>query len=314
MRVLLPEHHRRSADWAGLLALVGMWGTAFLFIRIGVETVPPLSVAAGRIATAAAVLVAAVRLTGLRFPTAGRLWLHLLVLGLVGNALPFFLIGWGQERIASGLAGILMAVIPIATLLLSHFLVAGERLTGRKLAGFALGFLGVAALMGREALLQFGGSASDLLRQAAVLGGALCYATNLILARRLPEIHPLVASASVMLVASLVMVPLALVLDAPLRLAPSTGSLVAVLWLGLVPTAAATIVYFRLVSSAGPTFVALVNYLIPIVAVAAGVAAFGERPGWGALLALALILSGIGLSQVPGAEPLPEAARRREVA
>ena len=313
MRVL-PGHHRRSADWAGLLALVGMWGTAFLFIRIGVETVPPLSVAAGRIVTAAALLVAAVRLTGLRFPTPGRLWLHLLVLGLVGNALPFFLIGWGQERIASGLAGILMAVIPIATLLLSHFLVAGERLTGRKLAGFALGFLGVAALMGREALLQFGGSASDLLRQAAVLGGALCYATNLILARRLPEIHPLVASASVMLVASLVMVPLALVLDAPLRLAPSTGSLVAVLWLGLVPTAAATIVYFRVVSSAGPTFVALVNYLIPIVAVAAGVAAFGERPGWGALLALALILSGIGLSQVPGAEPLPEAARRREVA
>ncbi len=284
-------------DWASLLTLVVVWGTAFAFIHLAVQTIPPLSVAAGRIVSAAAVLYVAVRAAGLRLPPPGRIWLHFLVLGIVGNVLPFYLISWGQERIASGVAGILMAMNPLVTLVLAHFLVLGEHLSRNRVGGFALGFAGVVVLMGPEALLGIGGEGSDLVRQAAVLGGSLCYATNAILTWRLPETHPLVAAAAVLLVASVVVVPGALMLDSPLVLAPSTQSLAALAWLGLVPTAVATVVYFRIVASAGPTFLSLVNYPVPVVAVLTGAVLFGEQPQWTALVALALILGGIALSQ-----------------
>ena len=145
-------------DWIGLAALVLMWGTAFVFIRLGVETIPPEGVAAGRIASAALLLCAAVRLSGLRFPRLGRIWLHFLVLGIVGNALPFFLIGWGQERVDSGLSATLMAVNPLVTLVLAHRFVPGERMTPGRTAAFLVGFAVIVVLIGPEALREFGGS------------------------------------------------------------------------------------------------------------------------------------------------------------
>lgn len=297
--------HHDLADWLSLLALVAVWGTAFAFIRLAVETVPPATIAAGRILSAALVLLGAVRLAGLRLPSEVRTWAHFLLLGIVGNALPFFLISFGQEKVASGLAGILMAVNPLATLVLAHFFVAGERLSVARALGFVLGFAGVVVLLGAEALSEPG--EGSLLHRAAVLGGALCYATNAILTRRMPETHALVASAGVLAVASLATVPAALLLDPPGSFEPSSGSLVAVLWLGLVPTAAATILYFRVVASAGPTFFSLVNYPVPVVAVVTGALTYGERPGWTALAALVLVLAGIALSQrragVPVASP-----------
>ncbi len=292
-------------DWASLLTLVVVWGTGFAFIHLAVQSIPPLSLAAGRIVSGAAVLYVAMRAAGLRLPPLGRIWLHFLVLGIVGNVLPFYLISWGQERVASGVAGILMAMNPLVTLLLAHFFVLGEYLSRNRTSGFALGFAGVVVLMGPEALLGIGGGGSDVVRQGAVLGGSLCYATNAILTRRMPVTHPLVAAAAVLLVASAVVVPGALILDSPLELAPSTQSLAALAWLGLVPTAAATVVYFRVVASAGPTFQSLVNYPVPVVAVLTGAVLFGEQPEWTALVALALILAGISLSQWGPAGVLP---------
>ncbi len=166
---------RRSArDWILLGLLVFMWGTAFGFTRVAVASVPATTLVAGRVAIAALVLRAALVLTRRRLPARGRIWLHFFAMASLGTALPFFLISWGQERIDSGLAGILMAVMPLTTLVLAHFFVAGERITGRRLSGFALGFLGIAVLLGPEALLELGGGASDLVRQGAVLGGAVC--------------------------------------------------------------------------------------------------------------------------------------------
>jgi drug/metabolite transporter (DMT)-like permease len=289
-------------DWLSLAALVAVWGTAFTFIRLAVETVPPATIAAGRIVTAALVLLAAVRLVGLRLPSKPGAWAYFLLLGMVGNALPFFLISWGQERVVSGMAGILMAVNPLVTLLLAHFFVAGERLTLARTLGFALGFVGIVVLLGGEAGPGPGGG--SLLHAAAVLGGALCYAINSILTRRMPETHPLVASASVLAVAALVVVPVALLLDPPGSFAPSGASTLSVLWLGLVPTAAATLVYFRLVASAGPTFFSLVNYPVPLVAVVTGALVYGERLSWTAFAALGLVLAGIALSQLRGRIPV----------
>lgn len=130
-----------------LFTLVAIWGTGFLFIDVAVETVPPLTVAAARIALAAAVLAAAVGLSGRSWPR-GRVWWHFLALGLLGNCLPFFLIGWGQERVESSLAGILMGVMPLATLVLAHFFVAGEDMTRGKSLGFVMALVGVVVLTG----------------------------------------------------------------------------------------------------------------------------------------------------------------------
>ena len=209
---------------------------AHVRVHVGGALVP-------RIVVAAAVLCVTLRLVGFRFPPWGRIWLHFLALAIIGNVLPFYLISWGQQTVPSGVAGILMGTNPLVTLVLAHFLVRGEPMTLLRAAGFAVGFVGVLMLMGPEALAAIGG---DLLRQGGILAGALCYATNTILTRRMPQTHPLVASACVLLVASPVIVPAAILAPGPATEA-TAASLLAVLWLGLVPTAAATVLYFRVV-------------------------------------------------------------------
>jgi len=297
---------RRSLeDWVLLGTLVAVWGTGFGFIAAAVETLPALTVAAGRIVLAAVVLALAVAASGRRWPR-GRVWRWFLLLGLVGNCLPFFAIGWGQERVASSLAGILMGINPLTTLVLAHLFVPGEDMTRVKSAGFLLGFAGIVVLTGPEALLELGGSPSELARQLAVLFGAVCYATNAILTRHMPPTHALVAAACTLTMAGLVIGPVTLVVDRPWTLAGSAPSWWAVVWLGLVTTAGATIVYFRLVARAGPTFYSLINFLIPIVALLAGVGLRGEAIPGRAFAALALILGGLALAR--WAEPGPVAA------
>lgn len=287
------------SDWILLLLLVLMWGTSFLVIKIAVGSFGATTIVAARIGIAALVLLLVARLAGLRLPSAASTWRRLVVLALVGNALPFFLITWGQERIDSGLAGILMAIMPLATLVLAHFFIPGEHLTPRRVFGFVLGFLGIVVLIGPSTLLALGGDSSDLVRQLAVLTGALCYAVNAILARRLPQMPALTASAGVMLAAAVFMVPAAVVVDSPMQTLTlaGTGARIAVVWLGLVSTALATIVYFQIINSAGPTFLSLINFQIPIVALLAGVVVLGERIEWNALAALAMVLSGLRISQ-----------------
>jgi drug/metabolite transporter (DMT)-like permease len=287
-----------TADWGLLAALILIWGTAFLAIDVAVESLPPATLVATRVGIAAFVLCIAVLGRGMRLPAPGRLWLRFLLLAVVGNALPFYAISWGQQRIESGLAGILMAVMPLATLVLAHFFVAGEFMTRRRTAGFALGLVGVVVLTGPSALAEVGGEASDISRQAAILAGALCYAVNTILARRMPEMHSLVLSACVMLMASAVMLPVAMLLDRPWTLSPLPASIGAAIWLGLVPTGVATVLYFLIVSRAGPTFLSLMNYMIPVVAMGIGIGFAGESFEWRILGALTLILAGLAISQM----------------
>jgi drug/metabolite transporter (DMT)-like permease len=147
--------------------------------------------------------------------------------------------------------------------------------------------------MGPDALRGIGGDTTDVLRQAAVLGGALCYAANTILAKKLPELDPIVAAAGTMMMASAAIAPIALLRDAPWTTLASSGSLAAIVWLGVISTAVANIVYFALASTAGPTFLSFINYLIPGVALLTGIALLGEPFEWSSLAAFALILAGI---------------------
>jgi len=277
-----------------LFALSAMWGSAFLFIKIGVASVPPATLVAGRIALGAMILYTALRWRGLRLPPPGRAWLPFAIIALVGNAAPFYLISWGQQTIDSALAGILMAVMPLTTLLLSHYFVAGERMTVWRTTGFVIGFAGIVVLTGPDVLAGLHG---HIIAELAVLAGAICYATNSVLSRRLIASDFLVASTAVMIVATVMTLPLALMLDRPWTIVPGAGSVAAIVWLGIGPTALATILYFKLIATAGPTFMSMVNYLTPVVALLAGVILLGEQPGHSAFAGLALILFGIAVSR-----------------
>ena len=284
----------RARDWSLLLALSAMWGSAFLFIKLGVASVPPLTLVASRIALGALILFAALHWRGLALPRFGRAWLPFVVIALVGNSAPFFLISWGQQAVDSALAGILMAIMPLTTLLLAHFFIEGERMTLWRTGGFAVGFGGIIVLMGPGALA---GLNSNIIAKLAVLGGAVCYAANSVISRRLIKTDFLVASTAVMIVATLMTLPLALAVDRPWTLMPTAGSIVSIVWLGIGPTALATILYFKLIATAGPTFMSLVNYLTPVIALLAGVILLGEHPGPDAFAGLAMILLGIAVSR-----------------
>jgi drug/metabolite transporter (DMT)-like permease len=191
-----------------------------------------------------------------------------------------------------------MGLMPLTTMVLAHFFVRGERLNAIKAAGFLLGFGGLVVLVGPTALLQLRGEGSELWHQLAVLGGAVCYAINAILARHRPAADPLVAAAGVTLMGSLVMLPIGgPAAPAELAVVPA-GPLIAMLALAVIATGIATVVFLKLVTIAGPSFTSFINYLIPVWALLMGVVFLGERPGLQAILALALILSGIGLSEV----------------
>jgi drug/metabolite transporter (DMT)-like permease len=297
----MPSH--RVKDWLLLLALVAMWGSAFMFVKIAVDTIPPATIAASRLVIGALVLLAVIHARGLRLPSFAKVWRQYALLALIGNAIPFYLIAWGQQAIDSALAGILIAIMPLATLVLAHHFVHGEHITRNRAIGFVLGFSGIVLLMGPAALTGLAGSALQVVSQLAVLAGALCYAANTVVARLSVKSDVLVASAAVLLLASAMMVPVALVLDHPWALLPSAASVASVVWLGIGATGIATIFYFFLIGSAGPTFMSLVNYISPCVALLLGVVIMNEEPGPNAYAGLALILSGIALSQHRRAPP-----------
>jgi drug/metabolite transporter (DMT)-like permease len=301
---------RPLAHWALLACLVVMWGSAFLLIKLAGDAFSPGAIAVGRLGLAFLVLAPFAALSRNPLPRRPLTWLFLLAMAVVGNALPFWLIAWGVQGIDTGLAGILMAVMPLTTIVLAHLFVEGERLGASRLAGFLLGFAGIVVLMGPDALLGLQGSGSALWSQLAVLSGAVCYACNSIIARRRPaEGDAVMASTCVLGLATLLLLPLLLAAPgappamdgrAADRLPQALAALAA---LGVVSTALATVVYFKLIAAAGPSFLALMNYLVPVWALVIGMALLGETPRASVFLALALILGGIGLAETRGRLP-----------
>lgn len=289
---------RGLKDWGLLATLVALWGSNFMFIKLGVSAVPPATLVATRLVIGAVILVTVVRAMGYTFPPLGRAWTPYLVLAVVGNCMPFWFITWGQKSIDSALAGILMAVMPLTTLLLAHFFVVGERATRMRVAGFCLGFVGIVVLLGPAAMAGLGGSPLEVLAQLSVLAGALCYAVNGVLIRLTLKGEVMVASAAIIAIAALVSVPIALFVDQPWQLASDATAIGILIWIGIGPTAIATLVHLKLIASAGPTFMSLINYCIPVVALFIGVTLLREEPGANAYAGLVLILAGIALSQL----------------
>lgn len=290
-----------AADWLCLGALVVLWGSSYALIEIGLRVFPAMQIAALRTITGAIVLLLALGVTGQRPRGGRRFWLPAFAVAVLGNCVPFFLIPWAQVRIESGLAGIIVATTPLFVLVLSHYVLHDERLERRQFGAFSLAFAGVVVLMGAESLAGLGGDWSRVLAQLAVLVAAFCYASATVLARFIPGGQPVATAAAVMTLAaglmSVVTVPDLVQTGAvPLRTLPA-AILLAVGALGVFGTGLASILYFRVVQTAGARFTSLLNFLVPAWAVALGWVLLGETLQPSAWVALALILGGVLLTQ-----------------
>ncbi|MCM0020796.1 MAG: DMT family transporter [Tagaea sp.] len=280
-----------SKSWAMLIALSVLWGGSFLFAKIALAEIPPVSLVALRVTLAAAALLIWLRARGLSIPR--EIWAACAVMGFLNNLIPFGLIFWGQQTIGVGLAAIVNATTPLWTIVLAHFMTADERLTGTRLAGVIVGVAGVAVLVGPDAL---GGLGESGWAQLALLGATLSYACALIWARRFRGRNPILPAAGQLVASSSMAIPLALFVDAPWTLAmPSAEIWGAVLALSVACTALAYNLYFAIMARAGAGNAALVTMLIPPSAMAMGWIVLGETPGVLSLAGFAIILAGLVL-------------------
>lgn len=277
-----------------LAGLALLWGSNFTLIKLGVAEIPPVTLTAARMLLGALLLVAVAVARGTPWPRDGRAWGWLLLLSVFGSGLPHGLVAWGEQTVASGLAAILMALVPVAAMVLAHFLTADERMSWRRASGVGLGFGGMLVLVGVDALSGLSHAAAA---QLAIAGAALCFALNAVIARRVSGLSPLVVGAATLALAAAYTVPLALATERPWSLAPSSGAIAVVAALGLAGTGGAALLYFAIVNRAGATFLALSNYLVPLVGVALGSLFLKEILAPQAWVAMAMVLAGLAIAR-----------------
>jgi drug/metabolite transporter (DMT)-like permease len=280
--------------YLGALILLGaVWGASFLLIEIGVREMPPTILVALRLIVASLILAGVLFARGLRLPTRLRAWGDFLFTGAMGLVLPYLLITWGEQHIASSMTAILNATTPLFSMLLAYFWTHDERLDSMKLLGVALGFVGVLVAVGVADLSLTSASTQG---QLAVLGAALCYAITGIYGRQaFRGLPPLIPATGQMLAGAIVITPIALVAhDIPAM--PSALALGAVLALAIFGTALAYIVLYWLLDRLGATRTSMVTYLLPPFALAYGALFLREAITAGGLLGLGLVIAGILLS------------------
>jgi drug/metabolite transporter (DMT)-like permease len=293
--------HPGLADYGLLLVLGLLWGSSFLAIKIAVEhAMPPMTLALLRIGIGAVMLLAIAGARGQTWPSFGnlRLWGHILFLGIVGNALPFFLIAWGEQSTTSQLAGILMALIPLLVVILAHFFTHDERLGLPKLIGVLLGFAGVVVLVGVDALRGLG---EQVVGQLLIIGGCMSYSLYGVFARRLPKLPAEMLVGVILLAAFMALLPVWLVHDRPWTIDWQWQAVSAAAWLGVLATGCGNLLFYVIMRRIGAGFASFNNYLVPLLALVYGFLALGEQPHLNALVALALILTGLALPRLmPG--------------
>ncbi len=283
-----------------MIAVLGLtWGGTFLVTKVALsQGMPPFWLAASRISFAALIMGTIWALMGRPLfsekatPTIKR---DVVILGAISSAVPFCLLAWGQQYVSSGFAGVSMAAVALIILPLAHFTVQGEQMTLRKTMGFLIGFAGVVILIGVQAFEATGSAFETFGRMACVLA-ATCYAVGSILLRRLPAVHPIGLATVLLFVGAAMTIPIAFLIEGTPPI-PTPKLLGILAFLGLIPTAGANLLRVLVVRSAGPVFMSLVNYQVPVWSVILGAIILDEALPQSLLLAMSLILTGVALSQ-----------------
>ncbi|QMU59706.1 MAG: EamA family transporter [Boseongicola sp.] len=285
-------------SWLSVATLGFVWGASFLFIELGLAAeMTPFWLAAHRILLAAILTTAFWQMRGGKLYLTDQRASHntLFWIATMSTALPFMAITWGQLTVTAGFAGVSMAAVALIVLPLAHVLIPGEEMNRRKLLGFVIGFAGVVVLIGPDAFASTGLD-GELIGRLACLFGASCYAISSITLRRLPPIDPIGLSAMTLIIGGAFSILLALFFEG-LPGWPSRQALVVIVILGLVQTAMANLLRIVVVRSAGPTFMSLTNYQVPVWSVILGILILGEELNPSLFIAMTLILIGVALSQ-----------------
>jgi drug/metabolite transporter (DMT)-like permease len=282
----------------GYLALALIWGSSFLFIKVGLRELPPLYISLGRVAIGALTVLVALLVMRARLPRDPRTWGHLTVVGAVGVAMPFTLFAYGEQHVSSVLAGIWNATTPLFVLPIAALAFRTERMTARRAVGIGIGFVGVLVVLG----VWRGIGGSSLSGQLMCLGAAACYGVAIPYQRRFlsaPGGSGLTVPAGQLITGAAILLVAAPLLAGP---PPSPAGLsgpvvVSILALGALGTGLAFILNFRVIRYAGASTSASVTYLLPVVATVVGVAVLGEELSWYQPVGAAVVLAGVAVSQ-----------------
>jgi len=281
---------------AAFIGLGLIWGSSFAWIKIAVEEIPPATLVAWRMTLGAIGMVGLlVILRGVPMPRGMREWLPLVVMGAVNAAIPIFLISWGEQFVDSGTAAVLNSLVPIFSLIIAGLMLRTEPVTALRVGGLVLGFIGAALLAFRE--LELRADPSCLLGALAVVLAAISYAVGVSYARhRIKSTHRYVVAAGTLVFAAIDMWVLALLIDGGIVIPSQLDTIVAIVWLGILGSFIAYVLFFFLIEHLGATMAAMVTYLFPVVGVGIGVVLLGERLD--ARLALGTLLVVIGIAGV----------------
>lgn len=286
----------KAVDLLLLLLLSTLWGASYTFIRVGVESIPPLSLIAARTLIAGLLLIGWMSLSGVAMPRSWAVWKRLFVQAFLNSVIPFTLIAWAQQYVEAGVATILNSTAPVFVFFVTWFLTKHEAVTTRKLVGVIAGLLGICLIIGFSALNGLG---DQVLPQLAIVAATICYAGAAIYGRSFQGLSPLVPAAGSLIAGAIVLIPMSLIIDRPWTLQPSFNSTAALLMLSVFSTAIAFVIYFRLVQTLGSVGTTSQAYLRVPIGVAIGAIFLGESLPPTMWMGLGCVVIGVAAMTIP---------------
>jgi drug/metabolite transporter (DMT)-like permease len=291
-----PKH------WFVFILLGGIWSSSFLWIKIAVQEIGPVTLVAFRALFGLLFGLAVIFIQRVPWPRTFKEWFPLLLLGLTNVAIPFILISWGEQSIDSAVAAILDATVPLFTIIIAHFLLSDDKMTLPKMLGLLIGFAGVVVLLSKD----IGASPGSVLGQGAVVLASVFYAGSSVYARRTTEDTPgIVRSAGPLISASLVMWVATGLFERPLTIPHLPITWIALLWLGILGSGFAFILSYYLIHEIGPTRTSMVTYLFPLGGVILGVVFLHEQLTWQLITGAALIIASLAVASRQPAKGQP---------
>ena len=284
-----------AVELALLVALATLWGGSYTFIKLGVATIPPITLIAARTAIAGLLLLVVMWARGVRMPTDAATWRRFAFQAVLNSVIPWTLIAWGERHVDAALATILNSAGPIFTFLLTAVVTRHEPTSPRKLFGVVAGMAGILLIVG----VDFHDIGRSFLAEAAIVAATICYACAAIFGRSFARLDPMAPAAGSLLAGAAVLIPASLVVEQPWTLSPSLSSVLALLALALFSTAAAFAIYFRLIQTLGSVGTTAQAYLRVPIGVAISVAVLGESLSRSAWIGLACVVLGVAAMTIP---------------
>jgi drug/metabolite transporter (DMT)-like permease len=300
-----------AKELALLLVLSTLWGASYTFIKVGVQTIPPVTLIAARTFIAGMILIAIIQWRSLTLPNDAAIWLRFLFQACLNSVVPFTLIAWAQQTTDAALATILNSTSPIFAFLLTVLITRHEAVTSRKLFGVGAGLAGICLIVGVQAL---GGLGQELWAQLAIVIATVCYAGAAIFGRNFKGLDPIMPAAGSMICGGVVLIPASLITEQPWTVTPSLESIMALLALTVFSTALAFVIYFRLVQTLGSVGATAQAYLRVPIGVAIGVVFLGEHLNSTALIGLVCVIAGVAAMTMPVHKPKSAGCPARAVA